>query len=359
MKQTKSGLALLLVLSMVMGLLAGCVKEPPAPQTQSNSNEVRQEAEGITLTDQAGRTVTLAQPAQRIVSVYYLSSSLLIALGVQDRVVGIEKKAETREIYRRAAPGFLELPAVGSGKGVNVEETAALEPDLVILPKKLADSVPQFEALNIPCLVIDPETMEGFLETVRLVGAAVGAEERARELADYHQDVMEDVGERCAVAKERPSVYLAGSDFLRTAGGGMYQNDLITTAGGTNAAADLEGERWSDISPEQLVTWNPQRIFMVSYAGYGVDEVVNDPRFAPLTALQNGELYTFPSPLEPWDYPTPSSVLGIYWLAAQLHPDLVSAEEYVQAAQEFYQTYYGIAVTDEDLMVESLSQPAA
>lgn len=359
MKRTKSGLALLLVLCMVMGLLPGCVKESSSSDQSKPVSRVSQQEEGIALTDQAGRTVALDHPAQRIVSVYGLSSSLLIALGVQDRVVGIEERAETREIYRRAAPAFLELPAVDSGREVNVEETAALEPDLVILPLKLADSVPRLEALNIPCLVIDPETMEGFLEAVQLVGAAVGAEDRAKQLATYHRDVMEDVGERCAVAEERPTVYLAGPDFLWTAGGGMYQDDLITTAGGTNVAAQLEGDRWTGISLEQLVDWDPQRIFMVSYGGYGENDVVNNPRFAQLTALQNGALYTFPSSLEPWDYPTPSSVLGIYWLAAQLHPDLVSPEEYVAAAEDFYQTYYGISVTEEDLMVKSLLRQVA
>ena len=41
-----------------------------------------------------------------------------------------------------------------------------------MLPKKLADSAAQFEALNIPVIVIYPETLDTFLETVEMLGKA-------------------------------------------------------------------------------------------------------------------------------------------------------------------------------------------
>ena len=94
----------------------------------------------ITLTDQCGRTVTLDEPADTIVSCYYVSSYAVMALGLSDRLVGIENKADTREIYTLGAPQFLELPAVGTMKESNVELIASLAPDLVIMPEKLGKS---------------------------------------------------------------------------------------------------------------------------------------------------------------------------------------------------------------------------
>lgn len=369
MKHLRTSVALVLALVMALGALSGCTNQPASSSASaSNSTSTSQstststsatQTSGITLTDQAGRTVTLEQPATKIVSAYYLSSSLLIALGLQDQVVGIEIKADTREIYKRAAPEFLELPAIGSGKGVNVEEIAALEPELVILPLKLQESAARFDTLNIPCLVIDPETMDGFMETIRLIGEATGAQDRANELIAFHEDMMSEISALCADVETRPTVYMAGTDFLRTSGAGMYQNALIEMAGGTNVAAELSDSDWVDISAEQLLSWNPERIYMVSYAEYTEADLLNDDRFSSLSAMQNGALYTFPSLIEPWDYPTPSSALGIYWLAAQLHPELVSPEEFVTVAEEFYQTFYGISVTDDDLDVRSLFADAA
>lgn len=350
--------ASLLALTMLGTLLVSCGPRGESAQgaasssvTSSSGSASSAESSAITLTDQAGRTVTLTEPAQRVVSAYYLSTSLLIALDREDSVVGIEMKADTRELYHRAAPQFLDLPAVGSGKGLNVEETAALNPDLVILPVKLADTTEQLDALGIPSLVIDPETMEGFFTAVDLIGQAVGAEDRAAQLVNFHKSVMEDVSARTAQSEDKPTVYIAGSDFLSAAGGGMYQNDLIRVCGGVNAAAELPGGRWSDISAEELVAWDPDYIFPVSYAGYSLEDVRADARFAGLSALEDPEttLLSFPGPIEAWDYPTASSALGILWLAAQLHPGTVDRDTYVETAQTFFRDFFDIELADEDL----------
>ena len=367
MKLLRSILAAGMAFAMSVTLLAGCASGPDGSASSGGSVSASQSTPDgsvpqdgpITLNDHAGRTVTLEEPAQRIVSSYYLSTSLLIALGLKDNLVGIEMKADTRQLFKLAAPELLDLPAVGSGKGINVEETAALEPDLVVIPMNLAESAAQFDALNIPCIVIEPETLDNFLDTIDLLGQATGTQDRAAQLADFHRSAMEDVTQRCAQVEEKPLVYLAGSDFLRTAPSGMYQNGMIEAAGGVNAAGELTGSDWVDISAEELMDWNPQRIFMVSYSDFTEADILSDSRFASLDAVKNGQIFLFPSPIEPWDYPTASSALGFYWLAAQLHPDVITPEEYVTIAEDFYRTFFNISVTDDDLGVLSLMQPAA
>lgn len=347
MKKNRRLLTLLLAAAMALSLLAGCGPKQEMPSAPEEPEDTQ-----IVLTDQIGREVVLEESAERVVSVYYLSSSLLVALGAKDKVVGIEMKADTRGLYKLAAPEFLELPAVGSGKGVNVEEAAALEPDLVILPKKLSEQAGQFDALEIPCIVIDPETLDGFWEAVDLIAAATGTEEQAARLVQYQRDVMERVTTLCAETEGRPSVYIAGSDFLRTAGSGMYQNELIKMCGGVNAAAAFEDASWVDVSPEELVSWDPDRIYMVSYADYSRDEILNDERFRSLSAIRNEQtdFLVFPSSVEPWDYPTASMALGALWLGNQLHPEVVTEEEYVTEAQYFYREFFGIEVSAEELL---------
>ena len=72
-----------------------------------------------------------------------IDASKAIALGAEDRVVGLEKKADTRPIYQMAAPELLEKPQVGTMKELDVEATAALEPELVIMPQALRNIMPQ------------------------------------------------------------------------------------------------------------------------------------------------------------------------------------------------------------------------
>ena len=80
----------------------------------------------VTLTDAAGRQVTIETEPETLVSGYYITTSMLIALGQQDKLVGIEAKADTRPIYALAAPELLELPSVGTAKEFDLEGCAAL-----------------------------------------------------------------------------------------------------------------------------------------------------------------------------------------------------------------------------------------
>ena len=114
----------------------------------------------IILTDQDGNEVKLDAPAERIVSCYYITTYACIALGLEDRLAGIESKADKRPVYALAAPELIELPDVGTLKEFNVEAAAAAEPDLVIMPKRLSDSAGALRELGIPVLIVYPESQE-------------------------------------------------------------------------------------------------------------------------------------------------------------------------------------------------------
>ncbi len=65
----------------------------------------------LTVTDQLGREVTIETEPKTLASGYYISTSLLIALGVQDELVGVEAKADKRTIYSLSAPNCRACPA--------------------------------------------------------------------------------------------------------------------------------------------------------------------------------------------------------------------------------------------------------
>ena len=348
-KEVKRLCGLILAAVLLMGA-AGCGGGGNTAATDTTAATAAET--GFIVTDQAGREVFFEKPAEKIVSSYYISTAILAALGIEENIAGIEMKADTRGLYKAAAPGFLELPAVGSGKGINIEETAALSPDVVIIPQKLADSAEQFEKLSIPVIVVDPETMDNFKECIALLGQVCGAEERADALIGYYEEKMAFAEELTGSLEDRPKVYLAaGSSYLSTCTSKMYQNDLIRMAGGENVSAELQEGYWQEISPEQLLQWDPDYIFAVGYAEYTLDDIRNDARLSEVNAVKSGNIYTFPSALEPWDYPTPSSVLGILWLTHALHPELYSEADYMKEAEAFYRTFFDIGVSAAELGV--------
>ncbi len=295
----------------------------------------------VTVTDQLGRQVVIEEEPQTIVSGYYISSSLLIALGQQDKLVGIEAKADSRPIYSLAAPELLELPSVGTAKEFDLEGCAALNPDLVILPAKLKETIPALEELGLTVLAVKPEDRRLLTELAQLLGTATNTGARAKALLDRSDGLLKELA--AAVGQEeQPSVYLAGnSSFLSTAGAQMYQNSMITQAGGRNVAGELTDPYWAEISYEQLLAWNPDYIILAAEADYTVESVLADEQLAECTAVKEGHVYQIPGSVEAWDSPVPGSVLGSLWLASVLHPESYGPEQYQQAAADFYEEFYG------------------
>lgn len=305
----------------------------------------------VSLTDQTGRSVTLEKPAETIVSCYYVSSYAVMALGLSDRMIGIENKADKRPIYSLSAPEFLELPAVGTMKESNVELIASLAPELVIMPEKLAESAQTLTDLGLQVLLVNPENHEDLCEMLTLIGQACGVSDRAEKLTAYYDEKMEDLESMTEGAAE-PVVYMGGnSSYLTTAPGDMYQSSLIDLAGGQNAGAALDGEYWTEVSYETILSYNPDVIVIPSGADYSADDIRSDAQLSSLTAVQNNAIYTMPSQLEEWDSPIPSGILGAMWLTSVLHPDLYSSDTFVNEAAEFYETFYGFT-PDKALLLE-------
>ncbi|CUP84754.1 ABC transporter substrate-binding protein [Clostridium paraputrificum] len=339
MKKFKKIISLFILGILMSTFVVGC-----------GSNNVESKDNKVTVVDQLGREVELDGTPEKIISSYYISTSLLINLGVQDKLVGIEAKAKTREMYKKVAKELIDLPAVGTSKEINIEECANLNPDLVIIPTRLKEFIPKFEELKIPVIAIEPETLDQFKETVKLIGKAVGKEEKANKLVNYYDDTIPKVKELNKNLTEKQNVYLAGSDsVLKTCTSKMYQNYMFEVCGGENVTKELTDGYWTTISVEELVKKNPDVIYMVGYASYSKDDILKDERLKGINAIKNNKVYVFPSTLEAWDYPTPSSMLGILWLENNLHPDLYSKEDYIKDAKDFYKEFYDIEVSEEEL----------
>ena len=318
------------------------VSEELSSEESSTEANAEQTVYPVTVTDQAGREVTIEKEPSSIVSGYYISSSLLIALGLKDKVVGIEAKADKRPIYKLAAPELTELPNVGTAKEFNLETCAALSPDLVILPMKLKDAAQSLTDLGITVLLVNPESQDLLTEMINTIATATNTNSEAAKLLAYI-DSQKDMLTSALSGVEPESVYLAGnSSFLSTAGPSMYQSSIIELAGGKNAADSITDTYWAEISYEQLLAWDPSYIIIASDAEYTVDDIMNDPNLAECTAVKNSHVYAIPGDVEALDSPVPAGILASVWLAGILHPDQVSTDTYTTEMTNYYETFYGI-----------------
>ena len=294
----------------------------------------------VTVVDQAGREVVIENEPETLVSGYYISSSLLIALELDDKMVGIEAKAGKRPIYKLAAKELIDLPNVGSAKEFDLEGCAALNADLVILPLKLKEAAATLEELGIKTILVNPESEELLLEMIDIIATATNTVDRANELKGFITENRDMLSEKLADV-ETKNVYLAGnSSVLSTAGNKMYQCSMIELAGGNNVANEIEDKYWVDVDYEQILAWNPDYIIIAAEAEYEVEDVLSDETLSSCSAVENGNVYKIPSDAEAWDSPVPSGILGSVWMASILHEDVISSEYRDNIIKEFYEKFY-------------------
>ena len=340
----KKLISIFLIIVMVFSIFA-CNQNDPSKNEGSGDGESAS-AFPITVTDHAGRKVIIEEKPEKLVSGYYISTSALIALDLDEKLVGIEAKANSRPIYALSAPALIDLPNVGTAKEFNMEGCLALNPDLVILPLKLKNAAEQLESLGVDVLLVNPENQELLESMINMLGAATGTQEKAKALLGFAntQEAM-----LATVLKDisAPKVYLAGnSSMLSTAGDAMYQSDMIRNAGGINAAKEIADNYWVEISYEQLLAWDPEYIVLASDAKYTVNDVLADPNLAGCTAVKNGNVYQMPSKAEAWDSPVPSGILGSLWLASVLHAEEFTEAECNALIDEYYETFYSFKYSE-------------
>ena len=83
-------------------------------------------AEPISIVDAVGRSVSIEQAPQRIVPIFASNTELVAALGLSDRIVGVEA-------YTRFPPDMVQKPQVGGRLGFSVDAIVAQRPDLIIV----------------------------------------------------------------------------------------------------------------------------------------------------------------------------------------------------------------------------------
>ncbi len=309
----------------------------------------------ITITDITGRVITLEKPADKILGTHNPSLNTGIVLGGGDKyIAGFGNKKMADKLYDFVMKDYDGIVQIGKGSSINFETVATLgKNNVAILPERFKDQVKQYENVGVKAIVALPnsESFNTIKNSLSIVGKALGEDAKAKKINTFIDKTISDTKTIAAKAKTKPSViFLGSSNQFSVASTSMIQTDIIEMAGGTNAVKGLDVKgAFADVNIEQIIAWNPDVIWVPRYASYSVEDLLKDSKWSSIKAIKNKAVYTFPSELEPWDYPTASAVLGLSWGLNNLHPELYSREELMKNADEFYTMVYGRKFTAEQL----------
>ncbi len=303
---------------------------------------------GGPVVDQAGRTVEVPPEPSRVASVFGVATAYVYALGAGDllvgaRYLGVPDFPLARGVVARLDPDWQgkAFPA-----DVTVETLVALRADLVLGGTRHLGLVRLLGEVGIPALVYAPETGDAVREAVRMTGAALGREEQAEALVVFLDQAMALASQALPAGAPRPRVLFVGTEVGRVAAAGMYQWELVSRAGGEPMGP--VGTSWQNVSPEQVLLWDPDVIVIAPYGGVTPADFLREPAFRALRAVAAGRVHKMPQLLFAWDNPIPESALGVLWLAQLLHPgalDLPLSE----LIARFYRDFYGVELTEEEL----------
>ena len=266
----------------------------------------------VILQDDAGHTLTLAQPAKRIVALTPHVAELVFAAGAGDRLAAVS-------VFSDYPPAATRLPIIGDANRIDLEAIVRLKPDLVIGWASGTSPlvIRQLPQLDIPVWLTEAHQVGDIARQLRQIGQLAGSEKAAKQAAEQFEQQWQALRTRYS---RRPPVsvfYQIWPSPPMTVNGTHFISDVMRACGGRNIFADLP-VLTPTVSVEAVVQRNPQ-VIVASGAYTGDPAQWKAWQGLPIAAVQRHRLYELPPDLI--QRPTPRILQG----AALMCEDLEKA----------------------------------
>jgi iron complex transport system substrate-binding protein len=339
-------LRLLLVSLLLCPLLSPCSAKAAAPYP-------------VTVTDMAGRQVTITQPPQRIA---LQDGRIVLDLALLDRTNPFARVVVWNNMLSRADKPFW---AVMSGKwpqaktipdmgfndngAVNLEEIVAEKPQLLIAELRARPALEQagvmrvLASLNIPVLFIDDAVnpVPGAARSVTLLGQVLNRPSEARAYTEFYNAHLASMDAVIhAVPQPHPTVFveaLAGqndADACCFTHGNFGWGLLVQDVGAANLGSKLLDSPSGTVSMETLLALQPDVFIVTDHSpgsatspgfGYGANpaQLASSFRalqartgFSTLNAARQDHVYGIYHAF----YTSPYNIVGLEYLAKFIYP---------------------------------------
>jgi iron complex transport system substrate-binding protein len=215
-------------------------------------------AADIRLTDDAGRSLSLPQPARRIISLTPHLTELLFAAGAGDRVVGTVEYSNYPEQARR-------IERIGDSAQLDLERIVALKPDLVLVWRD-GNAQRQLEKLlqlGIPVFYNEPRRLPDIARAIGQIGLLAGTEAAALPAARAFTARLAELRRRYSGRAPVALFFQIWDRPLLTVNGAHLISDAIRLCGGRNVFAGLKSLT-PEVSTEAVLAADPEAIVGVS-----------------------------------------------------------------------------------------------
>lgn len=351
----RSRLGVIAVLALALAL-AGCGTVTTAAPAASESAQ-------ITVTDDQGREVTIDGPVDRAVVLNSYANEFVRAIGAGDRVVGVDRSSLNRLPYLEISED--EVIAEGLDQ-INYEAVAALEPDVVVLPRNAVwqEAEQQLSGFGIPVVVATAWDYAVFDDTVDLLGEVFGAQDGAEAFQSFAGELQQVVADGVEGQPTVPVYWETAEPYLTVLPGSGF-HAIIEAAGGENVFASAAGgdaQEEITVDPAEVVTRDPA-VIVHEYEPSATPtepsafdatraEIIARPGWSGIAAVEEERVYV----ANGWATSAIAKSIGALYLATWLHPEAFEGVDPDAYLQRWVEEFQGTEFTGADGYV---SAPAA
>jgi iron complex transport system substrate-binding protein len=225
----------------------------------------------------------------RIVCLTEETTETLYLLGEERRIVGISGFTVRPKEARR------DKPKVSAFIDCDYEKIMALEPDLVLGFSDLqADIAKELVRRGVNVMVFNQRSVEEILRAIALLGAMVGAAEKANALVRGYRNDLDAIARRAAALPKRPRVFF--EEWHEPLISGIrWCSELVEICGGDDVCKETRGRQDAKgriFTAEDVAARDPE-VVIASWCGRKAvrAKICARPGWQNVSAVRDDQLY--------------------------------------------------------------------
>ncbi len=358
---------------LACALLAGCASASASAPAGSSAASAAEETGTVTLTDHAGREVTVPTEPKSVVvlDILPLPSVLTVYLGSAETLTAIEPasmNAAKNGILAELYPEITEVNTeIMDGEDVNIESLLALNPEIVYYNAGNSAVCEKLENAGLTAVGVSPtkwsyDAIVTYNEWLKLLDTiypehaaanSVGDKVNAKSTAIYDEiaAATADIAE-----EDRQKVlflFQYDENVMITSGEKFFGQWWCDATGALNAASEVAAENSNaKITMEQVYAWDPDVIVITNFTKTQPEDIyanaVGDDDWSTIKAVKDHRVYKMPLGTYRTYTPGVDTPMTLEWLAQAVYPELFSYD-LKEDIRSYYGDLYGVELSDEQI----------
>ncbi|MFT3739319.1 MAG: ABC transporter substrate-binding protein [Breznakibacter sp.] len=308
-------------------------------------------ASARTITDMAGRVVTVPDQIKRVVP--YDNKTNVVLFPVAGDLMVAKARSRENPMLQCISSEFLNIREVDTK---NHEEVLKLKPDIILVAaftsgiENLSNYASFSVKTGIPMVFVDLDLMH-LDKSFEFLGTLLGRETQAVICADFIRSIYREAMQYKNNSTVKGKVYVANeTSGLRTVPAGSNHAQVLDVMGIGNVAltgADTKG--FAHVSLEQVMMWNPDYIVCLGKSNNSpYRQILKSPMWKSINAVKRQKVFNVPSSPYLWFDMPPSinRLLALVWFSELFYQQ--PAVQTQQKVTEFYRIFYKYTLTDSD-----------